>query len=85
MGYQAEYCSTCDERTLRETGACPKCSTAEDCGTQPASAQQLKPKMPSFEEVLKDAVDTSVVIASPSSFIAGLRFMYEYIARHFGH
>ena len=54
--------------------------------TQPASAQQLKPKMPSFAVVAK-ACNISTDLGSPVAVknYDLARNVYEYIAQHFGH
>lgn len=48
-------------------------------------SQQLKPKMPSFEEAYSIVRDIPSETSCITSFYVGTKMMYEYIARHFGH
>ena len=63
---------------------------AEELGTivkqsGEAPNQQLKPKMPSYEECVTGIGDAPEGVVSPGSVIVGMVLMYQYIARHFGH
>jgi len=62
---------------------------AEELGTivkqsGEAPNQQLKPKMPSYEEASNGIVDISDKSYHKLEFVFGAKAMYEYIARHFG-
>ena len=85
-------CYRCPSRMAQQCSldfgldGCPPCAdTAEAVDN---SAQQLKPKMPSFEE-LREMIIASGVCSeigfTMNSFDTGVKAAYYCIARHFGH
>jgi hypothetical protein len=59
---------------------------ATEAAGEPSAVQQLKPKMPSYDEVV-NGVEASKVDSFKLSMYhySGMRLCYDYIARHFGH
>jgi hypothetical protein len=77
-------CYKCGGVANQVITVCAGCAS-EIKEVQPASAQQLKPKMPSLEEVHRafdgDISDDGFSTADEAEAIT---FTYNYIARHFG-
>lgn len=76
-------CFKCGDVATQVVTLCAKC-TSKSLDVQPASAQQLKPKMPSYEEAVK-AIGTFLYGSDLATFRSGAEAMYKYIAQHFGH
>lgn len=52
----------------------------------PASAQQLKPKMPDYLELLSTIDDSRFTVMDGKEHVrVGTRLMYDSLVRHFGH
>ena len=62
-----------------------ECIRAALAEVQKPDVQQLKPKMPSYEECVTGIGDSPKGVVSPGSVIVGMVLMYKYIARHIGH
>ena len=69
---------------LRGAKECPFLPQKES-GTQPASAQQLKPKMPLLEEVEQAVAKLPKFGLLIQSERDAIKEAYIYISRHFGH
>ena len=53
--------------------------------TQPASVQQLKPKMPLLVEVQHALFDMDELVVDDKYYKCGVLDCYKYISRHIGH
>lgn len=60
-----------------------KLCTAENGGAQPASAQQLKPKMPSEAEVIAAINSGFITLREQAIYRLGVEWCYKYFAQHF--